>query len=402
MRVRSALLIDPRRELRRAAEPELSRHGITVAGEAGYGLEALDLAFAHQPGLILIRVSSPAARPLDLIGRLHDALPDSTIIALAIAPSPSLAARAVAAGAVSCMEEPLTPKTFAAVISAARGHQERRQQPPSLTAGRGGHLISVAGARGGTGKTTLAVNLALAIYQQSGASVALIDGDTALGDVALTLGMEPSKSIADAAGLVDDPDPRNVRQSLDTCSGIWVLPASGRPDPEVPAELFAPVLDRIRHAFDFVVVDTPHAETGAAIATTEAASSVILVTNPTLQCAADAARAIRSFRAMYGPADRRVHLLLNRAGMSGGTKVTEVAREAGAEARWTVAHDSRVLRSVQLGIPVIERYPEIPASRAILEVAAAFAGRARGNAPKPPSSRGRAAFLRVLPRLVSG
>ena len=108
-----------------------------------------------------------------------------------------------------------------------------------------------------------------------------------------------------------------------------MLPASGRPDPEVPAELFAPVLDRIRHAFDFVVVDTPHAETGAASATTEAASSVILVTNPTLQCAADAARAI-------------------------------------------------------------------------LEVAAAFAGRARAAAPKPPRGSGRAAFLRVLPRLVSG
>ena len=402
MRIRTALLIDPQGALRTSAEPGLERHGITLAAVTGYGIDALDAAFRDQPGLILIRLSSPAARPLDLIARLHDALPSSAIIALTSERSSSLAARAIAAGARVCLDEPCPAKQLSAAILAACEHFERSQQPPSLTAGRGARLITVTGARGGAGTTTLAVNLALAIYLQSGASVALVDANTRFGDVALALGLKSERSVEAAAAALDDPALRNPRDYMEESAGISVLPASSLPGPEMPPERFARLLDSLRLWFDFVVVDAPATMPGPAIAAAESATSLVLVANPTLACAADSARAIRSFRAIYGPADKRLHLVLNRAGLRGGLDAAALEREAGLAPRWAIADDPRVLKSTQLGVPAVERYPRIPASQSILEIAAAFAGRARSTPPGSPGGRGRAAFLRVLPRLVSG
>ena len=54
-----------------------------------------------------------------------------------------------------------------------------------------GTVITVAGAKGGIGKSVLAVNLALALHQRSTRRVALVDADTSFGDLATMLDLTP-------------------------------------------------------------------------------------------------------------------------------------------------------------------------------------------------------------------
>src|SRR5215218_1130349 len=67
--------------------------------------------------------------------------------------------------------------------------------------GNRGRLVTVFSPKGGVGKTTLAVNLAVALSQGGAKKVCVVDLDLAFGDVAITLQLFPARTIADAVHL---------------------------------------------------------------------------------------------------------------------------------------------------------------------------------------------------------
>src|SRR5213076_248390 len=122
-----------------------------------------------------------------------------------------------------------------------------------------GQVIAVFSPKGGVGRTTMAVNLAVAAAQDLGKKVCLVDGSFQFGDVGVLLNLNPkNKSIADLVPELEQGEP----ESLDTfvinhSSGIRVLLAP--PSPEM-AELITPsgvkkVLEALRKNHDLVIVD---------------------------------------------------------------------------------------------------------------------------------------------------
>ena len=95
---------------------------------------------------------------------------------------------------------------------------------------REGRVFTVFSPKGGVGKTTMSVNLGLAL-SQTGASVCVVDLDLAFGDVAITLQLIPSHTISDAAGSEEDLDD-SLLQSLLTRhdSGLTILAAPTHPE----------------------------------------------------------------------------------------------------------------------------------------------------------------------------
>ena len=393
LRVRTALIIDPRKELAAATTAQLDRFGIFVVAVVGYGLEALESVYQHQPDLVLISVDEPAARPLQLIERLRDALPDCPIIGVVAEPGSTLAASSMAAGAFACVAPGRHAEGLVPAITSACAFAERRQRDFSAIAEAPGHIITVLGAKGGVGKTTVATNLAVALAFQCPDSVALIDADPAFGDVALALDLHDGRTLANLASRLGELEVRNARDFMTARLGLWVL--ASRPTFDagagVSAEQFSRVLDLIRRGFDFIVIDTSGAMTELNEVAAEMASTRILVTTPENDSLSDARRTIRLLRTGAGNGSE-AQLLLNRAGLRGARPTEDVAREVGLAARWVVSDDSRLRAAMQEGVPAVIRYSGRGPSKTFRLMAEAFAGVApRGSGGGGPSRRPRAA-----------
>ena len=122
-----------------------------------------------------------------------------------------------------------------------------------------GTVISVFSPKGGVGKTTIAVNLALALTDKGNRQVCLVDFDLAFGDVAITLQLFPTHTIEHAVGSEDNVDVALLDSLLARYQdSLKVLPAPSHPDvrDRISPALISKTLHTLRSMFDFIVVDT--------------------------------------------------------------------------------------------------------------------------------------------------
>ena len=124
-----------------------------------------------------------------------------------------------------------------------------------------GQVFSVFGAKGGCGKTTVAINLAVALQRNGNRRVCLLDLDLDCGDIAAVLNLDTSQTLALLAGQ------RDVGELLDTGDLITSLASTGldcilAPVAPGDAERIRPAkIGRLLRAlvsrYDAVVVDLP-------------------------------------------------------------------------------------------------------------------------------------------------
>jgi pilus assembly protein CpaE len=120
-------------------------------------------------------------------------------------------------------------------------------------------VISVFSPKGGVGKTTSAVNLAVTLMDRGARRVCLIDLDLAFGDVAITMQLFPNHSIEHAIGSEDTLDYPMVEGLLTRHeSGLMVLAAPSLPDAHdrISARLISTLIRALKEKFDYLVIDT--------------------------------------------------------------------------------------------------------------------------------------------------
>ncbi|MGY1673607.1 polysaccharide biosynthesis tyrosine autokinase [Geodermatophilus sp. SYSU D00710] len=131
----------------------------------------------------------------------------------------------------------------------------RVAEDPAGSARPGAHVVAVTSALSAEGKSTISVNLAVALAQ-TGARVLLVDADLRRPTVAEALRIEGGVGLTTV--LARDADLEDVVQEWGTC-GLHVLPSGAIPPN--PTELLGSpamrwLVDRVRQAYDYVVVDT--------------------------------------------------------------------------------------------------------------------------------------------------
>lgn len=219
-----------------------------------------------------------------------------------------------------------------------------------------GQVIAVASPKGGSGKTTIATNLAIGLAQTAPGQVAIVDLDLQFGDVATALQLMPEHSIADAA--------RNVAQ-LDTMSlkvllahhpvDLYALcapdsPAAGE---RVVAAQISEIITLLKREFRFVVIDTTAGLGEHTLAALEAATDVVLI------CAMDVP-GVRSFRTTLftldeiGLTSATRHVVLTRADARVGLAVEDIERTIGRPIDVTIPSTRAVPLSINQGTPILQ------------------------------------------------
>ena len=147
---------------------------------------------------------------------------------------------------------------LSAAVARARTTWDAIRGPSDASGDRSGTVITVFSPKGGVGKTTVAVNLAVALSGSGAARVCLVDLDLAFGDVAITLQLIPEHTIAEAVGAEEHLD-FNLLETLltrhDNCS-ILAAPTHPEGKDRISPALIRRVLRVLRRHFDYIIVDT--------------------------------------------------------------------------------------------------------------------------------------------------
>ncbi|MBT0771036.1 AAA family ATPase [Kineosporia sp. J2-2] len=245
------------------------------------------------------------------------------------------------------------------------------EQPPRGTPGRRGRVLTVFSAKGGCGKTVLAVNLAAALADRGHRRVCLVDLDLAFGDVAVTMQLYPAHTIADAVPLGDGIDSTAVAAMLTQHSaGLSAIVAPTEPSAaeSISPQLVSHLIEVLRDEFDHVVVDTAPRFDDHALAALDVSDLITLVVTPDVPALKTLKVTVETLLELGYPPGR-LRLLLNRSDSRVGISHAEVERTAGLPLAGQVPSSRDVPSSVNRGVPIVQDDPRHPVSQAVTRFA---------------------------------
>lgn len=398
-RVPQVIVVDPDRESCAEVQKMLSMLGFSVIASAGYGVEAFTLAFQLKPDLILMRIEEPLVRPVQTLSRINDGLPDLPIVVFSTEANIRLMRQSMVSGASDYLQEPLQAEEVEGAIMRVLERKERegmRRRGELEDPVAQGTIITVFGAKGGIGKTTIASNLAVALASEAHQTVALVDMDTRFGDVAITMDIPVERSIADLARNLDNVDRNSLRDYLvQHESGVRILPAPTRPSDwrNLSAQHIRDVVDVLAQTHDFVILDTPGTFNEIVAAAIEVGTMILLVTTLDMASIKDTVLALEMLHERFGNDEERIKVVLNRAGMDTGVREKDVERTLDSPLWWRIPQDNEVVKAAQLGRPIVMSRPNSKVSLEIREIARALAGiRNKTNTSK----RGGGGIIRLM------
>lgn len=241
---------------------------------------------------------------------------------------------------------------------------------PEEDAGAGGKVITIFSTKGGVGKSLVATNVAAALATK-GHRVCLIDLDLHSGDVAIMLQLSPTRHVNDLAafsGVIDEGAVKSLvtqhSPGLDVIAAPVKIDAVDQATPDVVGLL----IDRARHMFDAVVVDTSGVFDDFALTALDRTDSLVLVATLDIP-------ALKSLKLATGTLDllnfprERWRFVLNRADAKVGLSVKEFEESLGLPADATVASSREVLSAVNRGEVVVRAHPSHAASKALTALA---------------------------------
>ncbi len=359
-----------------------------------------DVVAQTNPDIGLVAIDRDPAKALDLVAKVTHNSPDCAILVVSSSNDGNLILQAMRAGAKEFLPQPVRIED----LLAALGRISQRRYGRGDAKPRGCQVIAVAGASGGVGTTSLAVNVGCALARQEKNSAVLVDLDLCLGDADVFLDTIPDYTLVDVAQNVTRLDFSLLKRSLTKhSSGLFLLPRPVQLEDvsHISPEDLQRVIGLLKATFTHLVLDLSKSYSRVDMVALEMANHVLLVTQLDLPCLRNVVRLMMSLSAMEGMADK-VKIVINRAGLEAGTITLKKAQDTiGREIFWQVPNDYRTMNEARNnGIPLLDHAPKSHVAHAVLGLADALGK--DGAAQEVPAAGGKKSALSGLLGLLGG
>jgi pilus assembly protein CpaE len=305
---------------------------------------------AFAPDVVLVDIATDGVTSaLRAVELLHQELPNAALFAVGPMTQPQLIVSAMRAGVREYIERPTTTTDLLEAfvrLTAARRKPGRE--------GSRGKVFTVVNAKGGSGSTSVAVNLALAL-QSINQSTALVDL-APLGHCALHLNLKPAFTISDAitnlhrldSSLLDSFMARHDR-------GLQLLAGAATPtaiDPSVAD--FARLFDTMLGLFHYIVVDASSRLDSATRLVSNLSEKILLIAHADVASLWSAGR-VAQYLGESGSRDRFA-LVLNRYRKVAGFNEAETEAAIGAPVLWRIPNQYfAVSTAIDRGVPLMQQ-----------------------------------------------
>jgi pilus assembly protein CpaE len=325
-----------------------------------------DVVMQTRPDMALVALDSDVSKGLALVARITQELADCNVLVISASTEGSLILQAMRNGAKEFLSLPLKLED---VLSAL----ERIRQTQMTRAGEGQvrscQVITLAGASGGVGCTSLAVNLGCILARSEQNSVVVIDLDFALGDSDVWLDIIPDYTIQDVAENITRLDYSLLKRSLTRHDcGVFLLPRPVQLDDNIriTADQLRRVISLLKTTFTHLVIDTSKSFGPLDMAAMETADNVLLVTQLDLPCLRNVVRLMQYLEHVEGLTDK-IRIVVNRVGLEDTQISLNKALETiGREIAWQVPNDfATMVEARNNGVPLMMQAPRAKLTRAL-------------------------------------
>jgi pilus assembly protein CpaE len=378
---------------------------VEVIGAARTGREGIQLAGELDPDVILMDINMPDIDGISATEEIRQKSPHIQVVILSVQGDPNYMRRAMLAGARDFLTKPPMGDELISAIKRAgeMAHAERakgaKQQNISsapgmmmnpmagFTPAAKGKIIVVYSPKGGTGCTTVAVNLSIALNNEDTRTV-LVDGNLQFGDVAIFVNEQGKNTVVDIAPRVDDLDAEIIEEILvkHEASGIRILAAPLKPEhaERISADQFTRVLQFLQNMYSYVVVDTSTILTDVVLAAIDISDVLVLITTQEIPAIKNA-RSLLDLLQTMGITKERIVFAMNRYDKRISITPERVSENLKHEIAATIPFDEKIaITAVNRGVPFMLDNKSQPIGKGILSLAEAV--RARINAAEAENS----------------
>ncbi|HKW77781.1 MAG TPA: P-loop NTPase [Candidatus Limnocylindria bacterium] len=242
-----------------------------------------------------------------------------------------------------------------------------------------GTIVAMYSPKGGTGKTTLALNLAT-ILRRQGKAVALLDGVMQFGAVRHVVQVPPT-----TRSFVDLPAAGAMKTSIGEViwegpGGVHFLLAPARPEESdlVQAADIATAMGLLAETHDYVIVDTPSRLSEDALAILDGATLILLVVTYMNATVANARLAIDTFDALGYKGKKPILAVVNQSDTAGGMSKGGLEHALGLPIVAEIPTDWKIVsESLNKQQPFVLSHPTAPISKSLDTLATALVSQHR-------------------------
>lgn len=332
-----------------------------------------DLRTNATPNLLMVESSAQAIQVLHEIDTLAEHCDDHVkVLVIGAVNDITLYRQLVARGVSEYLVPPFQPLSIIRSISALFADPDA----PFL-----GKQISVVGAKGGVGASTIAHNLAWALAENTHVNTTLVDLDLSFGTTALDFNQDTPQTIADALLAPERADNSVIERLLARATerlSLFTAPANINQIIEIPDESYSTVIESVRRNVPYMVLDLPHAWSHWVRNTLIASDEVIIVCQPDLASLRNGKNMIDQLKG-HRVNDHAPRLVLNMCGVPKRPEipVKDFAAAIGVEPDVIVPFEPEVFgMAANNGQMISETSPAARSSVAIDQLASILTGRA--------------------------
>jgi pilus assembly protein CpaE len=360
---------------------------VDVVGLARTGKEAIQISQELNPDVVLMDINMPDMDGISATEAIRSRQPAVQVVILSVQSDQNYMRRAMLAGARDFLTKPPMGDELISAIRRAGGMAQAERSKtinvqPLPTAGNlgmlaaysgpKGKIVTVYSPKGGTGCTTIAVNLALTLHNED-TRVALVDGNLQFGDVAVFVNEQGKNTIVDLAPRAEELDPEIVEEVMlkHSSSGLHILAAPSRPEyaEKVSSGQFSRVLEYLKQIYAYVVVDTASLLTDVTLAAIDISDLIVLVSTQDIPSIKNC-RLFLDLSQTLGIERERILFAMNRYDKRINITPERIAENLKQEVSSVIPLDeATVMKAVNRGVPFVLETKNQPAARGILSLA---------------------------------
>lgn len=349
-----------------------------IIGEAVNAANAVKKAEHLIPDVILMDIQAPWTEGIDATERITLSHPSIGVVILSVADDVSVAKQAMMAGAGDILYKDgiqegeiaqsvrriyQAQKTRTASLSSSAGDKDQKLRSPQV--------VTIFGAKGGAGKTTLSVNIAAGIANETKRRVVLMDLNLQFGDVASYMNIQPRRTIAEFVQERNQWDSQLLNSYLiPHNSGVKVLAAPLRPE---DADLVTPdqierIITILRESFDYIIIDSPPYISDTLLTALDTSNQIILVMSMDLPAVKNVKLSLNLLDTLHHSG--KTKLVINRGAKQFGVDIRDVEKTIDFLAAEEVPSEGNtVVNAANKGVPFVLSHPQTPVSKAVQRVA---------------------------------
>ena len=363
---------------------------IDVVAAARTGREAIQLSQEANPDVVLMDINMPDMDGIAATEAIRQKMPAVQVVILSVQGDQNYMRRAMLVGARDFLTKPPMPDELVAAIRRAgkMAREERAKSTQVFIAAQGspnravtanlmtrGKIILVYSPKGGTGCTTIAVNLAVALQNEE-TKVVIVDANLQFGDVAIFLNEQGKNTIIDLAPRVDELDPEIVDSVMikNAASGVHVLASPSRPEnaEKINADQFSKLLRYLRQLYAYVIVDSSAYLTDVTLSVLDIADAIVLVATQDIPSIKNDRLFLDLLLTLNIPADK-IAFVMNKFDKRIAISPERVGENLKQQVLAVIPLDERtVIPAANRGVPFMLDNKTQPASKGIYTLAEAL------------------------------